>query len=79
MKKFVNFGKYAAAVEIATLASKGDGELNEFDHVAKDLHKEGFLELFDETPDWMRNYYRNVYEDEIWSLTLKRYKDEPRP
>lgn len=41
------FQTYCAAVKIAEKASGGSGELNIYDHVAKDLHKPGFDEEYE--------------------------------
>ena len=74
MKKRHVFELYAAAVEMATLASKGEGELNEFDHVAKDLHEEGFLDTYDDLSISSRTYLRNKHEGEILNIVAQRYK-----
>lgn len=41
------FQTYCAAVKIAEKASGGSGELNIYDHVAKDLHEPGFDEEYE--------------------------------
>lgn len=70
-----NFEQYVAAVEMASLASNGSGELNNYDHVAKDLHEERFDELFEEVPQWKRNVFRSNWETDIEQLVRRRYEN----
>lgn len=69
------FEKYVAAVEMASLASGGSGELNNFDHVAKDLYQEGFDALFDEVPQWKRNVFRSNWEPLVRMEAAKKYRN----
>lgn len=47
MKVPHNFVLYITAVKMANIHSQGSGELNKFDHVAKDLHKPEWEEEYD--------------------------------
>ena len=47
MKVPHNFLLYVTAVKMASIASQGSGELNKFDHVAKDLHETGWDEEYE--------------------------------
>ena len=75
MKKSTNFEKYVAAVEMATLESQGSGDLNKFDHVAKDLHTEEFELLYEELPQWQRNFYRSERESEVEGMAREKYEE----
>lgn len=69
------FEMYAAAVKMAELASQGSGELNEFDHVAKDLHEQGFDETYELVENWRLNAFRAEYEDKIKELVSSKYSN----
>lgn len=75
MKESVDFKQYVAAVEMATLESKGSGELNTFDHVAKDLHQVGFDEAYEDLPQWKRTCFRSEQEYAIGVMALMQYAD----
>jgi hypothetical protein len=70
------FKMYCAAVKKAELYSKGSGELNRFDHVAKDLHETGFDEMYENTPDWKKRAYFGFYEAAINKLADEKYLEE---
>lgn len=67
------FELYCAAVKKAELASGGSGDLNAFDHVAKDLHEEGFDEKMEELENWRLNAYRSQYDEAIEKLAEAKY------
>jgi hypothetical protein len=67
----IQFQKYVAAVKMAELASGGCGELNSFDHVAKDLHEPSFDRALELVPDWKANAWRCFYQPEIDVLAEK--------
>lgn len=69
----IKFKKYVAAVEQARIMSKGSGETNELDHVAKDLHKEGFDEEMEELSKSQIKEYWEMYKDEVFSIARERY------
>ena len=69
------FEKYAAAVRMAELASKGSGELNEFDHVAKDLHEVSFDETLELVENWRLNAFMAEHEKTIKALVSERYSE----
>ena len=69
------FELYAAAVKMAELASKGSGELNEFDHVAKDLHQDGFDETYELVENWRLNAFRAEHEKKINELVSSKYSN----
>jgi hypothetical protein len=71
--KNVKFEKYIAAVKMANIASNGSGDLNCYDHVAKDLHEEGFDA--EEVPDWKAIAHMNEHWDEIEKLAREGYID----
>jgi hypothetical protein len=75
MEKSHKFEKYVAAVKMAELMSQGSGELNKYDHVAKDLHEPGFDEDFEKMPDWEANVIRYFWEKEINEIADESYKD----
>lgn len=65
------FNLYVAAVKLAHMESKGSGELNHFDHVAKDLHEPDFDELYEKmTSDEISQCVRQNHE-EIVQLSKK--------
>lgn len=68
-----DFILYAAATELARLESQGSGELNRFDHLAKDLHKEGFDEKLDTVPQWKLNAFRITNAETLKALANERY------
>lgn len=67
------FEMYCAAVKKATDASGGSGDLNAFDHVAKDLHQPGFDERMEELEKWRINAHRYMHNDEIEKLAEAKY------
>lgn len=70
------FQCYCAAVRKAELYSKGSGELNRYDHVAKDLHEDGFDEMYENTPDWKKRAYFGFYEAAIDKVADDKYPEE---
>lgn len=76
MSNSEEFEKYVAAVEMATLASEGSGELNAYDHVAKDLFREGFDTLLEKTPDLYKTVFRSKHHVTITDLMIERYYED---
>lgn len=69
----LEFRLYAACVELARRLSQGSGELNKFDHLAKDFHEDGFNEMLDEIPKWRINAFCNSLGDSLTELANQRY------
>lgn len=69
------FKKWVAAITMATSKAKGDGEPNSFDHVANDLHEEGFLERLESFHEEGLNVFSSkcvrVYCEDIFELERK--------
>lgn len=71
--KNVKFKMYVAAVEQARIMSKGSGDLNMCDHVAKDLHEPGFDERMELLERVTIDYIWEKYRDEVFSTARKMY------
>lgn len=69
-----DFKKYAAAVAMATKASGGSGEANQFDHVAKDLHQSGFDDAYEKLTNLEKRACVEEFAVEIWQLANDGYK-----
>ena len=73
------FERYAAATELARLASGGSGELNNFDHIARDLHEPGFDEKLEKVEQWRLNAWRSELEPELKKKLHEEYSGKTYP
>lgn len=76
MKVSQQFEKYVAATKLAELESKGSGELNKFDHLAKDLYKEDFDEKAEKVAEWKARAWRSFFEVELTEAANSQYSEE---
>lgn len=65
---------YVASVEMANRIASNTGDLNVYDHVARDLHEEEFDEIFEKLDYKTRNFILNEFYDEIFNLSKKYRK-----
>lgn len=72
-----NFKKWVAAVTLAQQASNGSGEPNHYDHVAKDLHEDGYLERLDELSEDDATRCVRLFDEEIMQLSRKYRSQRP--
>lgn len=68
------FERYIAAVKMANAKSKGSGDLNKFDHVAKDYHEEGFDEIAEQISSLEQSYFVRKHHEEILQ-DARKYDD----
>lgn len=70
-----DFETYSAAVSMATQASNGSGDANQFDHVAKDLHQPFFDDMYEVQSEVEKENCVVKYSVDVWRLVNERYKE----